>query len=161
MREVLYHDPGFRLGDPCWVAFDPGINRTGYCIWDPASSRPASVGALICGSGNDIATKLTMLTELVKELFLDFKPNRSVIEQFVSYMPKEKARSLLSCGSAQGLLFGLCAGLGMSPQFYCKGNISKDYAIMVAKQFGITTESKKTDEIDAVFIAYMTWGKGS
>lgn len=164
MRKICFQDGfTFHACSSCAIAFDPGLNRTGYCVWSLEYNHPVEVGALITTRYNNKSDKLQYLAILTKDLLSEFDPQRVIVEEFVDYVPRDrgKARDLMSCGAAQGLIFGVASNSkALSTNFYCKGSIKKEFAAMVAKQFGVTVDSKKTDEYDAVFMAFMVFGKG-
>lgn len=135
------------------ITFDPGINRTGYCVWDIDRRRPVEIGALITSGADGTPAKLAKLQQYASTVLDGFLFVRAFVEEFVSYVPTAKARDMIKCGSAQGLLYGLCCGRGITTDFICKGRASKDEATFLALALTPKAKDWGKDEKDALHLA--------
>jgi Holliday junction resolvasome RuvABC endonuclease subunit len=136
------------------IAFDPGTNHTGYCVF--INGKPARWDVIEPPANiKDYDLKARYIFSAVEYLIQEEQPEEVAIEDFAKFHSKEliigpnmSKRSMMKCAGIQMGIYAVANTWGVPIiRLVSKGTIKKKDSKRLAKCYGV--EHEKDDPIDA------------
>jgi Holliday junction resolvasome RuvABC endonuclease subunit len=136
------------------IAFDPGTNHTGYCVF--VDGKPTRWNVIEPPSSiKDYDLKARYIFTTVELLIDELRPDEIAIEDFAKFHSSDRTagpnmakRSMMKCAGIQMGIYAIATSMGVPiVRLVSKGTIKKKDSKRLAKCYGV--EHKKDDPIDA------------
>ena len=142
------------------LAFDSGLERTGYSVIDVADKQETVVdyGCLQTTRGDSLESRLSSLHSQCKQLFEKYTPDEVVLEQLFFF---KNQKTVISVAQSQGVVIAIAGGMNAPVSFltpmvikqsvtgYGKAD-KKAVAKMVQLMTKIDTAGELDDTVDAI-----------
>jgi len=150
------------------LAFDPGLERTGYALFDIQGSKYTlgAHGCITTPKTHTLEARLHQLYEAVEKIIVRYRPKAIAIEKLFFNINK---KTVIAVAQGQGTLLALAGKYGVAVTFLTPSEVKlaltgygnsdkKGVEKMVLMLLGIKVAPKPDDVVDAIAcgLAYCT-----